>query len=479
MKKFNKYLIILVLFVGFSSCDTEEFLSEPKPTDSVSDAVVFTSKSGIEASMTGTYNILRDYFASHDTQGEKSYYLGADVMGTDVTCPDFNWYIFETRWDVVDNANGRRVNWAWEMFYSIANACRTNIAGINSSDAVTASEKAKYVAELQALEAHCYFNLVRYYSHSYAAGTSKPGIPVYTEPLSAAPEGAPRGTIADTYAHITNLLETAIPNIPTTQNFKFRFNKSIAQGILARVYLEMGEWSKAATAASQAKVGYPLMNSAAYQGGFNDINNPEWMWGQPVNAEQQFGYARFYSFIDHSSLGYNDLYLSVDFANLFTSATDARKSLVVVNNPANPFKNYITTKFKDLADQSGDLIGMRSSEMWMIEAEALAEANPTNLTAAKQALLTVLKARDPNATLSTATTKDAFIDEVLVERRKEFYGELGLGYFDLKRRNKGLTRGGVNQRWPLTVPAGDRRWAFLLPQAEIDKNLQISETDQN
>jgi hypothetical protein len=477
MKKINKYLLILAVFVGFTSCDSEEFLSEPTPTDAVSDAAVYGSVSGVEAAMTGTYNVLRDYYASHDTAGSKAYYLGADVMATDVTCPDFNWYIFETRWDVVDSADGRRTNWAWEMFYSVANACRTHIVGISSAEALSQSQKDDYIAELQALEAHCYFNLVRYYSHSYAADPSKPGVPIHTIPLSENPEGAPRGTIQDTYNHITTLLETAIPNIPTTQNAKFRFNKSIAQGILARVYLEMGQWSKAATTASLAKAGYPLMNATEYQAGFNDLNNAEWMWGMPFNAEQQFGFPRFYSFIDHSSDGYNDLYLSVDFADMFTSTTDVRKNLVVVNDPSDPYKNYITTKFQDLADQSGDLIYMRSSEMWMIEAEAKAEM--TDLSGAKTALLAVLKARDPSAVLSTATTKEALVNEILIERRKEFYGELGVGYFDLKRRNKGLVRDGVNQRWPLTVPAGDSRWAFFLPQAEIDKNDQISESDQN
>ena len=113
MKKINKYLLILAVFVGFTSCDSEEFLSEPTPTDAVSDAAVYGSVSGVEAAMTGTYNVLRDYYASHDTAGSKAYYLGADVMATDVTCPDFNWYIFETRWDVVDSADGRRTNWAW------------------------------------------------------------------------------------------------------------------------------------------------------------------------------------------------------------------------------------------------------------------------------------------------------------------------------------------------------------------------------
>ena len=478
MKFLNKYLFFAILATGIISCNSDEFLDEPVPTDSVTSVAVYGSKSGIESAMTGTYNVLRDYFASHDTAGAKAYYLGCDVMGTDVTCPDFNWYIFETRWDVVDSANGRRVNWAWEMYYSVANACRTHISGINGSDALTQTEKVALVAELQALEAHCYFNLARYYSGSYlGAGGSQPGIPIYTEPQSVNNVGNPRGTLQEVYDHITTQLEEAIPNIPVTQSSKYRFSRGTAQGVLARIYLEIGEWDKAAFNANKAKANYPLMDAATYSAGFNDVENNEWMWGLPYNAEQQYGFARFWSFIDHTSNGYNDLYIGVDFQALFTSDTDARKNLIALNDASSDVKRYTTVKFRDNADQSGDLIFMRSSEMWMIEAEALAAQN--KLPEAKQALLKVLKARDPSAVLSTSSNKTALIDEILVERRKEFYGELGLGYFDLKRHNKGLDRTGPYQAWQLTVPAGDSRWRFYIPQDEIDKNENMTEADQN
>ncbi|MDO7170753.1 RagB/SusD family nutrient uptake outer membrane protein [Mariniflexile sp. AS56] len=474
----NKYLFIAILTAGLTSCDSDEFLDGPVPTDSVTSIAVYGSKAGIESAMTGTFNVLRDYFASHDTNGAKAYYLGADVMGTDVTCPDFNWYIFETRWDVVDSANGRRTNWAWEMYYSIANACRSHIAGINGSSAITDAEKVAYIAELQALEAHCYFNLSRYYSGSYAgAGGSQPGIPLYTEPQSVNNVGNPRGTLEDVYTRIITQLEDAIPNIPVTQTSKYRFSRGTAQGVLARIYLEKGDWVKAEFHANKAKDGYPLMDAGTYAEGFNSIDNNEWMWGLPFNAEQQSGFARFWSFIDHSSNGYNDLYIGVDFQATFTSDSDIRKNLIVVNDADSNFKRYVTAKFRDNADQSGDLIMMRSSEMWMIEAEALAEQN--KLPEAKAALLAVLSKRDPSATLSTATTKEALVDEILLERRKEFYGELGLGYFDLKRRNKGLVRTGPNQQWQLTVPAGDSRWRFYIPQSEIDRNPNMTEADQN
>ena len=470
------YILIGALFIGFTSC-SDEFLDEPKPTGSVTDAVVYTTEAGVDAAFTGMYAVLRDYRSRHDTWGAKAYYLGADVMGTDLTVPDFNWYIFEHRWDVTENPNGRRTTWAWELFYSVANIARTHKDGITSSNDLPEASKKAYVAEAKAIEAYCYFNLVRYYSGSYLLGDDKPGVPSYDVSLSSGElELSKRGTVKDTYDRIVSLLNEAIPDM-STNSLKYRFNKSVAEGVLARVYLEMGNWNKAAELAEDAKQGHALMDAGTYVAGFNDAGNNEWMWALPFNADQQQGFARFYSFIDHSSPGYNVIHLSKDFEVLFTSNTDVRKSLISSTGSTNQAKLFTTTKFRDLQDRSGDVVFMRASEMYLIEAEAKAEAG--DLNGAKQVLLELVLARDPSAVLSTAASKDDLVDEILIERRKELYGEIGVSWFDLKRRNKGISRKGDAYRWEVEFPAGDPRWTFKIPQDEIDKNPNISESDQN
>ena len=474
MKNILKYTLIGAFLIGFVSC-SDDFLDEPKPTGSVTDEVVYTSESGVDAALTGMYSVLRGYYAGHDTYGAKAYYLGADVMGTDLTVPIYNWYVFEHRWDVTENSNGRRTNWAWELFYSVANISRTHVEGLLTSPLPEETKK-KYISELKAVEAYCYFNLARYYSGSYLLGGDKPGIPLYSASLSSGVAPTGRGTVKETYDRIIAQLEEAIPNM-VDGNAKYRFNKSVAEGVLARVYLEVGNWAKAAEYAAKARVAYPLMNEATYAEGFNTINNNEWMWGLPFNADQQFGYARFYSFIDHTSPGYNDIYVSKDFQALFTSDTDVRKSLIKSTGSTNPTTSFTTEKFRDFADKSGDLVFMRSSEMYLIEAEAKAEMG--DLGRAKDVLLELLKARDTAATLSTAATKEALVDEILIERRKELYGELGVSWFDLKRRNQAISRKGEAHRWPVEFEAGSARWNFKIPQAEIDKNPNISEADQN
>ena len=70
------------------------------------------------------------------------------------------------------------------------------------------------------------------------------------------------------------------------------------------------------------------------------------------------------------------------------------------------------------------------------------------------------------------TTGQAYIDEVLKSRRLELWGE-GFRFLDLKRLNLPLDRTGANHSPVvtnnlLTVPAGDKRWTWLIPQGEID-----------
>jgi hypothetical protein len=114
--------------------------------------------------------------------------------------------------------------------------------------------------------------------------------------------------------------------------------------------------------------------------------------------------------------------------------------------------------------------------MYLIEAEGLAQTG--QLQAAKDILYTLQVKRDPAATKSTAPDKNELIEEILVERRKELYGEIGVGYFDLKRYQRPLVRDG-NQWSQKTIPANDNRWRYQIPQSEMDANKSLTSADQN
>ena len=84
--------------------------------------------------------------------------------------------------------------------------------------------------------------------------------------------------------------------------------------------------------------------------------------------------------------------------------------------------------------------------------------------------------RDPNA-VASGNTGQALIDEILVERRKELYAEIGVEWFDAKRTRTGITRTGNHRVMSsANLTPDDKKFFLKVPQAEIDANDNIDES---
>jgi hypothetical protein len=492
--KLKKYLIIACLGIGMLSSCKKSYLNEVLPADgSVADNLIFGSKIGADNAMTGIYYLFQRYSSGRQNMfGLKTIQFNFDMRGNDLISDPGNWWLFENNWS--DNAYGRiatadRNAQTWNLFYKAinnANAIILNVPQIPEAQSV----KDQLIAEARALRAYSYFWLARIYQFSYAKDPTAPGVPLYTTPATASSTGNPRASLKDMYTLITSDLEYAAATLTTARVDKYRINKNVAQLILAEVYQEMAMsdnslWTKAVSNAQAARTGFPLMSASDYKAGFNSVANSEWLWGIQFNASQSLSYASFFGYIEPLNTPnpafkarYNDIYVNTTFVNQFT-ATDCRKVFLGAPNQSasNPWKKWVTYKFQDNASQSGDFVMLRSSETYLIEAEGLAQ-NPATLEAAKDALYVLQKQRDPSALRSSASDKATLINEILLERRKELYAEMGVEYFDLKRYQRPLVRDG-NQWSFLNIPASDNRWRWQLPQSEFDANKMLTAADQN
>jgi len=136
---------------------------------------------------------------------------------------------------------------------------------------------------------------------------------------------------------------------------------------------------------------------------------------------------------------------------------------------------YMSKKFlvADPGSSIGDLPLMRAAEMILIQAEA--EARQGKFNEAAQTLYTLVHSRDDEYQLS-ANTGDDLINEILVQRRIELWGE-GFRFYDLKRTNSPLDRNGGNHNdsnaGVMTVQPTDKRWQFLIPQDEINNSSGV------
>ena len=165
-----------------------------------------------------------------------------------------------------------------------------------------------------------------------------------------------------------------------------------------------------------------------------------------------------------------------DFVSKF-SAADARKSFFLKLDEIDKDRFLIVKFGHNNAVGNAERICIRASEMILIEAECEAELG--NHAEAQNALYKVQKRANPGVTKSTATDQ-ALMNEVLLERRKELFGE-GFRWQDIKRRQLPFVRTGDHWvKFSFTAQDPDYfRLTFPIPQSEIDANPALSNSDQN
>ncbi|MFD1094118.1 RagB/SusD family nutrient uptake outer membrane protein [Salegentibacter chungangensis] len=482
--KIFKYLILLVsLSVVMTGCE-KEFL-DTEPASSISAEQVAETPAANEALVNGIYANLRTYgvggTTAHTDYGHRGITAGLDNMSNDVVLNNFNWYIF------FYNYTGRvqtssRASLIWNTYYSVVADANIVINGLGTLENRTAEEDALFGQAL-ALKSFALFNLVRIYSPSYIGNESAPGVPV---PDRLTFDGKGRGTVQDVYNQIIPDLEQAVTLLEGfNRSSKQQIDQSVAQGLLAEVYLETGNWAEAASAANAARTGYGLMTGEEYvNDGFDNIGNQEWMWGADIDSESSTVYASFFSHYDSFLGGYAgalDGYKLID-ANLYSMIpeTDARKDVFVEAGNEFGFPPLSNTKFVDATSSfEGDYLYMRSAEMYLIEAEALVRAGQVD--AGIDVLVELVSSRDSGYE-RPALTGQALLDEIYLQRRIELWGE-GFAWFDLKRLSKPLDRTyeGSNHRdfGKFMFPAGSNEFLFQIPEDELNSNDNIGAGDQN
>ena len=469
MKK-NNLNLLLLLFMTCSliSCN-EEFLNDPQPTDAVTSSVIFGSREGANAFVSGIMRNFRSQFTATDAAGVNSIYYARTVKGNDII-QRATWFSFD-----YENENReptyRRVGFSWNYPYYMINQANNLIIGAETSE-LSDLDKKEIIGQGKALRAFFYFQLAMEFQHTYSYDASLPAPPIYTE---VATEGNPMSTLTEMYALILEDLSYATTNLTSDRLAKSYINQNVAYGILARVYQTMGNWTGAEDAAKKAYGGgtpNSILNNN-YTTGFNSIADSEWIWGSAQSLDQSnYYWGAPHAHADHSVLSYVATFFNNDFVALF-SPSDIRNTFSEEYDvPETDYRNYISNKFSFNFDSDHPII--RTAEMLLVEAEA--KYHNGDITGAHTLLFALQSKRDATATKST-NIGQALLDEILVERRKELYAEIGVEWFDAKRYRKGITRTG-NQRLTgaSSLEADDKRFFLKVPQAEIDANDNITES---
>ncbi len=423
----KRIYIALALTLIFGSCSDK---LELDPTDAVSDIEIFKTTTGVETVVNGTWGYLNDTYFTYANPGYSTVMRTSDAMGNDVAVTTKYGYRDPYAFTDLNNKTATRVRAIWTILYKVIDNANNVIARVDQAEG-TQQEKDILKGQAKTLRAFAYLNLATYYQFSYLKDKTALSVPIYTEPSTIETEGKPKASLEEVYTLVKSDLIQAndlLKDYVRDSSQKYKIDQHVINGLLARTYLNTGEWEKAAQTAKLARDGYELMTAADYQSGFNDIQNSEWIWGHIQTTEQNVASYTFH-YLDVSSSGsyYYSFMADPYFKDLFDEQ-DIRSTLFEWDGEdgREGFLRYKKFKFK--SNLIGDIVYMRSAEMILIEAEGYARSGNTEKAIA--ALNTLRTAR--NASLFNPGGGKVILDEILLERRKELWGE-GFALSDILR----------------------------------------------
>lgn len=496
--KMTKYILASILgLLVMTSCGEDFF--DVKYTErldaNTAAELAATNPDALDGYLVGVFSYMVEYNGYHDEFGYMSVHHAMDMAGEDIVMSAAHWFSYDYEHDNHEY-NYRRTSRNWLCFYTIL--AKANEILDFFPEKPEAADSKGVMGQAYVFRAMAYYYLIQLYQHPVTADGSvnwdAPGVPLYF----AAPDNIPleeqdnykgRNTLRMVYEQIESDLLNAVELLEAgyVRPAKIYVDASVANGFLARYYLLSQNWAGAEAAAKKAYQGYTIggPNATGIYDGFVDIENADWMWGFDHSTETQTTYASFFSHISDIAPGYAGLAYAARAIDVRLWSqipdTDYRKAWFSdadgdpTRSSAGARIPYATFKFGHKSDWSEDYMYMRSAEMHLIEAEALAHQG--NGTAAANALATLMAKRDPAWNASSVTVEDIFL-----QRRIELWGE-GIVTYDRKRLNLGIDRSyeGNNHLvgYQKVIPARNKTWIYQIPRSEMQENKFITDAEQN
>lgn len=365
---------------------------------------------------------------NNSTSVEKSYYwpvlASDDIYGSDeaylntLLLTDANAYSWKS--DLVGD-NSEDPDWAdqYKQIY-LFNQIATEIM---ESQGGTEIQKKNILAQAKVHRALNYFNLVNSYAKQYSTSSANTdlGVPLLTSPdLYVKLDRKP---IEAVYKQIIEDLNSAIPDLPEQANFNTLASRPAAEGILARVYLQMRDYRKALQYAELvlARPQYKLIDLRQYKAVPNSYPNV-------LDDTEEI-------FIKSLRNIAPTLSLNPELLALFEPG-DLRAMLFTVDGsalPWAPFQGKAYNKHRIILANAKITNGPTLPEMMLIKAEALArDAGRFNEAVAVLNNLRSKRIEESSYKPLQIPGQQATLKLVINERRKELMGK-GLRWFDQKR----------------------------------------------
>ena len=315
----------------------------------------------------------------------------------------------------------------WFASYNRIYYYNTVIDNIMDADGSDEQQKLSIRAEALISRALEYLYLVNGYAKHYDVRTaeSDPGVPlILDEDISK--KNLVRASVKDVYAQILFDLQTALPNLPVqAKGNAFRASKAAGYGVLAKMYLYMGNYAEALKAANEVlEINNSLLDLKKYavvkpQSSIGRTNVP-----QDIDNPENI-YIKFAPYVYGLS---SKVFGSDELISLF-SEDDMRLQVYFTKN----FRNIPTDKYVWAPYLRANL-AVSSPEIYLIAAEC--EAREGSVERAMSLINKLRDNRIKNNTPLVATDRSDALQKVLEERRRELAMSGMVRYIDLKRLNQ-------------------------------------------
>ena len=315
----------------------------------------------------------------------------------------------------------------WFASYNRIYYYNTVIDNIMNAEGPSEQQKHSIRAEALISRALEYLYLVNGYAKHYDVRTAEtdPGVPlILDEDISK--KDLVRASVKDVYAQIQSDLQAALPNLPAQpKGNAFRASKAAGYGILAKMYLYMGNYTEALKAANEVlAINNSLLDLKKYavvkvQSSIGRTNVP-----QDIDNPENI-YIKFAPYVYGLS---SKVFGSDELISLF-SEDDMRLQIYFTKN----FRNIPTDKYVWAPYLRANL-AVSSPEIYLIAAECEAREGSV-----ERAMALINKLRDnriKNNTDVVATDRNDALQKVLEERRRELAMSGMVRYIDLKRLNQ-------------------------------------------
>ncbi len=426
MKKLINITLVAAAVLTIGSCDKKLDLL---PQNNITLEQIKTEED-VKALLGGAYSLMQ----SASAFGEE-YQLASDLLASE---NQIDWVGTFTSYrelqNKTQNSTTSQASALWRNAYRTIATVNTVLDKVSL---VSEDERDAIAAEAKLIRGITYFELVNFFALPYSAGNASGnlGVPITLTPnygYDGSKDKPARATVEAVYQQIIADMTDAATNLPE-ENIDYRLGRYAANAFLSRVYLNMGDYTNAASNANTVINSGLYSLTPSYGNAFNGLSNTvEDVFAIQQTAQSNAGTTNggLTTFYSPQPAGRGDAQINFGYFDYFSTG-DTRPDFTYIGVSIAGFEGYYPGKYQDFYRV---IPVVRLAEMYLTRGEA--------------------NFRKGGAPVGGVDPEDD-LNEVRIRAGAEPLTDIGANDF-------------INERFRELAFEGDRLWTLKRVQMDVD-----------